>query len=79
MPRSRAAVAEFGYVTNVYTRPAYRNRGIGAALMAYVKEWACQEKLEILILWPSQKAAPFYYRAGFRPSPEALEYPIWEV
>jgi GNAT superfamily N-acetyltransferase len=78
MPRPGKLLAEFGYVTNVYTLPAFRGRGIGAVLMAYVKEWAHQEKLDILILWPSQKARPFYHRAGFRPSPEALEYAIWD-
>jgi GNAT superfamily N-acetyltransferase len=78
IPRPGKLLAEFGYVTNVYTRPAYRDRGVGAALLAQVKQWAQREKLEMLILWPSQRAVPFYLRAGFSPSPEALECPISE-
>jgi GNAT superfamily N-acetyltransferase len=78
MPRPGKLFAEFGYVTNVFTLPAYRSQGVGAALMDSVKQWARQEGLEMLILWPSQKSGPFYYRAGFRPSPEALELPVWD-
>ncbi len=78
VPRPGKLFAEFGYITNVYTLPDYRSRGIGATLLAHVKEWGRREKLEMFILWPSRRAVPFYYRAGFRPSPEALECPLWE-
>jgi GNAT superfamily N-acetyltransferase len=67
---------EFGYVTNVYTDPAYRNQGIGARLMEHLQEWARQQNLEMLVLWPSQRAVPFYQRGGFYRPTEAMEYPL---
>jgi GNAT superfamily N-acetyltransferase len=66
-------VRGFGYVTNVYTRPSYRNQGVGAQLMEYLRAWALVHRLEFLILWPSSRAAPFYARAGYLPVVEALE------
>ena len=65
---------EFGYITNAYTRPAFRNQGIGAALLQRVKEWARQQDLELLILWPSDTSVAFYERAGFSSEHEILQY-----
>jgi GNAT superfamily N-acetyltransferase len=36
---------EIGYVTNVFTYPAYRGQGIGARLMEHLQEWARQQNL----------------------------------
>jgi GNAT superfamily N-acetyltransferase len=68
----------FGYVTNVYTRPEYRNQGIGAQLMEHLRSWADEHGLESLILWPSSRAEPFYARAGYRPVERALELHLRE-
>lgn len=74
MPKPHQLFAKYGYITNVYTRPAYRSRGIGAELMQHVFAWAKAERLDTLILWPSEKALPFYQRAGFNPDNTILEY-----
>lgn len=76
VPRPIALQPSFGYVTNVFTRPAYRNQGIGAELMRHVQAWAKAEGLEMLVLWPSKKAVPFYLRAGFHHPTEAMEFPL---
>ena len=55
----------WGHVTAVYTVAEYRNKGIGSALMNKVKEWSLEQGLEHLIVWPSDRAVPFYERAGF--------------
>ncbi len=65
VPNPRSLRPRFGYVTNVYTRPAYRNQGVGAQLMQRVKAWAEEQDLEMLVLWPSRRSVPFYQRAGF--------------
>ncbi len=33
--------------------------------MTKVKEWAIEEDLELLIVWPSQKSIGFYESMGF--------------
>ena len=76
VPKPNHSAEAFGYVTNVYTRPAYRNQGIGTQLMAQVLQWATNQDLESLIVWPSAPSVRFYERAGFRGSPEMLEYEI---
>jgi GNAT superfamily N-acetyltransferase len=65
-----------GYVTNVYTRPAYRGKRIGTQLMNHVLQWAREQDLESLIVWPSEMSVGFYERAGFRGSTDMLEYEV---
>lgn len=73
VPSPRRLDPEFGYVTNVYTCPVYRNQGIGAEWVRHIQEWGREQRLEMFVLWPSKRSVPFYQRAGFRPSDEALE------
>lgn len=63
----------YGYLTNVYTEPEFRGRGIGSQLLARTIAWARGQELEFLVLWPSEESVAFYERAGFRRSPDALE------
>ncbi|MCK9487110.1 MAG: GNAT family N-acetyltransferase [Dehalococcoidia bacterium] len=63
----------WGYVTNVYTRPAWRNQGVGGTLVEWVKAWALGADLEFLILWPSEDSREFYARAGFGPVEWAVD------
>ncbi|WP_261893408.1 MULTISPECIES: GNAT family N-acetyltransferase [Enterobacteriaceae] len=56
----------WGYVTNVYVRPAYRNNGVGRKLLSFVKDHAIADKCELLVVWPSDRSYPFYKRAGFK-------------
>ena len=56
----------WGYVTNVYVRPAYRNHGVGEKLLRFVKDQAIADKYELLVVWPSDRSYPFYKRAGFK-------------
>lgn len=73
IPKPSKLYAEYGYVSNVYTRPAYREKGIGKQLMKHVKQWAFENKLEFLLLWPTKRAVPFYEREGFARSNEVME------
>ncbi len=76
VPKPNRLVDALGYVTNVYTRPAYRDRGIGTRLMTSVLQWAEEQDLESLIVWPSTASIHFYERAGFRGSSEMREYEV---
>jgi GNAT superfamily N-acetyltransferase len=78
LPSLKALQRQYGYVSNVYTRPAYRGQGIGAELMKRVEEWAQQQDFEFLLLWPSQRAIPFYERNGFSRSTQVMEYHLQE-
>jgi ribosomal protein S18 acetylase RimI-like enzyme len=73
VPRPCKVRDRFGYITNNYTRPAYRNKGVGSELMKRVIERARAEDLELLIVYPSDRAVPFYERAGFDAENEVME------
>jgi GNAT superfamily N-acetyltransferase len=76
VPKPNRIDDALGYVTNVYTRPAYRGQGIGTQLMAHVLQWASEQDLESLIVWPSEMSVPFYQRAGFQASLDMMEYAV---
>jgi len=63
-------------VTNVYTRPDYRGQGVGTHVMTHVLQWANEQELESLIVWPSEASVGFYARAGFRGNLDMLEYEV---
>ncbi|WP_339057000.1 GNAT family N-acetyltransferase [Candidatus Regiella endosymbiont of Tuberolachnus salignus] len=69
---------QYGYLTNVYTLPKFRNKGIGSALLDKVKNDLEIQKLELLIVWPSNKSFPFYQRNGFCRQPDPLVLKIIE-
>jgi GNAT superfamily N-acetyltransferase len=73
LPKPGKVIAEYGSVSTVYTRPSHRAKGIGSELMKHVKQWASENKLEYLVLWPSRRAVPFYEREGFTQKNEAME------
>lgn len=73
VPKPGSLTNLWGYVTNVYTKPAYRNNGIGSELMGHVKHWSQQQGLRLLIVSPSEVSIPFYTRAGFRQETEWME------
>jgi len=73
VPRPDAAEASrIGYLTNVYVEEAHRNEGLGSAMLDQVLDWARGEGLGLLIVWPSERSVPYYRRAGFEPSTDAM-------
>lgn len=65
IPRPWRLEDRYGYMTNVYTRPDFRNQGIGSILLAHVVGWARRQDLALLIVSPSDRSVPFYSRQGF--------------
>jgi GNAT superfamily N-acetyltransferase len=76
MPDPQNGNAPIGYVTNFYIDPGQRNRGIGAALLQELAEFARARAFDTLIVWPSELSATLYQRAGFHTPDELLELPL---
>jgi GNAT superfamily N-acetyltransferase len=72
LPSPEEMNGRFGYLTNTYVLPEHRNKGVGTALLAAVKHWALNEKLELLVVWPSERAYPFYARGGYSRYPDPV-------
>ncbi len=66
VPRPNETSETWGYITNVFTVPCSRSTGVGSALMDAVANWAMSQKLELLLVWPSEESVMFYERAGVR-------------
>ena len=61
-----------GQVSNVYTRPAWRRKGISRALMRLLLDWARAHQVLRLLLWASDMGRPLYASLGFGAS-DAME------
>ncbi len=72
IPRPGNLHGRWGYLANSYALPEVRNAGVGSQLLAAIKNWAIGESLELLVVWPSDRAYPFYERAGFRRDPDPV-------
>lgn len=58
----------WGYLANAYVVPAWRNRGVGGALVAACTSYADAEGFARVVLSPSERSVAFYERCGFRPA-----------
>jgi GNAT superfamily N-acetyltransferase len=74
VPRPIRENARIAYLTNVYTRPGFRGRGIGTAVLKRAQEAAREADVELMIVWPSDESVEFYEREGFEKPDEPL---IW--
>jgi GNAT superfamily N-acetyltransferase len=73
LPRPGRIEDRFACITNNYTEPAARGRGIASGLLRHLVEHAAAIDLELLIVWPSEPAVPFYERLGFQWENEVME------
>lgn len=74
IPRPVQGFRHIGYLTNVYARPEYRNRGIGGRVLTATTEWARRHGIEVLVVWPSEESVSLYRRHGFDSPDEPL---VW--
>jgi GNAT superfamily N-acetyltransferase len=65
MPRPGRDASRWGYLSNMFVLAAFRDRGIGAALLDAIVTTADERGYARLVLSPSERALPFYRRAGF--------------
>lgn len=73
VPRPCRLNDAFAYLTNTYTKPEFRSKGIGAELLNHVIDWAKTEDFELLLVYPSDEAINFYKRLGFENDSEILK------
>lgn len=62
-----------GYITNMYTAPEYRGKGIATSLLDKLVEEAKNRKVEKLWLGASKLGRPVYLKYGFKETNEWLE------
>ena len=63
----------WGYLTNTFVRADWRGRGHGTQLLKRAINWAGEQGLELLLVWPSEASYQYYRRAGFSGESDPLE------
>ncbi len=61
-----------GYVDQMYVSPAYRQAGVGRALLAACEDWFRSLGVTYCLLHAAPRAVDFYARAGYVPNREML-------
>ncbi|WP_102272069.1 GNAT family N-acetyltransferase [Cytobacillus massiliigabonensis] len=74
VPRPGRITYPFAYMTNVYTIPEYRNKGVGGKVLREINKWIKENKYEFVIVWPSEEATNYYKKNGYVHSTEPMEY-----
>ncbi|EHB68544.1 MULTISPECIES: GNAT family N-acetyltransferase [Paenibacillus] len=73
VPRPGRITYPFAYMTNVYTKPDFRGKGIGSRLISKINEWAKENRYEFIIVWPSDEGVDFYKKHGYQHCKEPME------
>lgn len=74
VPRPGRKTYPFAYMTNVYTLPEYRNKGVGSQLLQTINNWMKEHMYEFIIVWPSDESIRYYQKNGYVHSTEPMEY-----
>ena len=78
LPKPNGNAKYIAYLTNVYTKKEYRNKGIGTQMMNYIKSYLIEKKCELLFAWSSDNSIAWYQRNGFNGDNEIFECPLCE-
>lgn len=79
MPAPGGPSARWLYAANVFVTPALRRRGIAAALMAEIIEYARREEMVRIVLAPSEMSKPLYRSLGFRVADDLMRLDLTPV
>jgi len=63
----------FAYITNVFVKEWARGKGLGSKLLSEAFAFCEQQKVETVILWPTEKSRPLYERHGFAVRSDVFE------
>ncbi|TFB24263.1 GNAT family N-acetyltransferase [Filobacillus milosensis] len=74
VPRPGRVTHPFAYMTNVYTIPEFRNKGIGSEILSLINKWVKENKFEFVIVWPSDESINYYKKNDYVHCSEPMEY-----
>ena len=73
IPNPAPELEQHAYVTNVYVRPDARGAGIGRALMEAALGFCRDQRVDSVILWPTERSRTLYARHGFAVPDDMME------
>ena len=72
LPNCNGEPERHGYITNLYVKPECRG-GVGKRLLGQSLEWAKQQRVDAIILWPTPRSRSLYTRHGFEMPKDLLQ------
>lgn len=73
VPNPAPELEVHGYVTNVYVDPRVRGQGAGEELMRVALEYCRENRVDSVILWPTERSRTLYARHGFEAPGDMME------
>lgn len=73
IPNPARELEQHGYITNVYVEPGARGAGAGKALMEAALAFCREQRVDSVILWPTERSQTLYARHGFRAPDDMME------
>ncbi|WP_261134811.1 GNAT family N-acetyltransferase [Bacillus sp. Marseille-Q3570] len=74
VPRPGRITYPFAYMTNVYTVPEFRSKGIGSNLLTTINNWIKENNFEFIIVCPSDESIDYYKKNNYVHCTEPMEY-----
>lgn len=73
VPKPGLTHGRWGFITDVFVASDFDTQGIASELLGAVVDWAREQGLESLRVWPADEGVSFPERLGFARSGEVLE------
>ncbi len=73
VPNPAPELEQHAYITNVYVRPEGRGEGAGKALMEAALAFCRENRVDSVILWPTERSRTLYARHGFAVPEDMME------
>jgi ribosomal protein S18 acetylase RimI-like enzyme len=73
IPNPTAELERHAYISNVYVTPGSRG-GVGSRLLAAALEAAKSERVDSIVLWPTNQSRSLYMRHGFVSNDSVLTF-----
>jgi GNAT superfamily N-acetyltransferase len=73
LPSPRNLLGTDAYLTNMYTVPEWRGRGVGTAIVQRLISEARQQNAKRILLQATDAGRPVYRACGFQAKPDAME------
>lgn len=73
IPNPAPELEQHAYVTNVYVQPAARGAGAAGAMLEAALNFCRDNRVDSVVLWPTQRSRPLYARHGFIEPADMME------
>lgn len=73
VPNPAPELERHAYITNVYVDPSARGAGLGKQLMDTALAFCREERVDSVVLWPTEKSRTLYARHGFVEPQDMME------